>query len=401
MERGPGQTPGGVLLTDGNGGVPLHLWVAPEALASCPEEVLGDLPEGSTWMAVSDVDPPPTRRPAVLVLDAADLSGDHRTMLLRLTELAQPGRPVVVGGTRDKTTLLDAINTWRPFRLVPRAGLPDMLLDAIVRGHEALNLQHVIALRAAELRARCHRLDRTVSEIRATRQQLLHAERLTTVSRITGSLTRMVQRQVELMRAFDQALERHVQDPDLGDMLAGAMEGTYAIRASLEDMRALTEERDGGFELEQTDLDQLVRRAGNLFALDPGIRDRQFDILCECGLQLKLDRHRTLHVLLNLLRNAMQATEPGEAIILRAATEGEWAVVEVEDTGCGIPEEMFDLVFKPFFSTKGPGGMGLGLSMCRSVVERQGGCLSVTSKPGRGSRFRITLPLSPPTNVEQ
>jgi signal transduction histidine kinase len=69
--------------------------------------------------------------------------------------------------------------------------------------------------------------------------------------------------------------------------------------------------------------------------------------------------------------------------------------VEVSDTGAGIPPAVLPHIFEPFFTTKGPGvGTGLGLSICRSIVEGLGGVIEVQSEPGRGSRFRVVLPVA-------
>jgi CheY-like chemotaxis protein len=68
-------------------------------------------------------------------------------------------------------------------------------------------------------------------------------------------------------------------------------------------------------------------------------------------------------------------------------------VIEVADTGSGVPPELVEQIFEPFFTTKAPGkGTGLGLSMCKSVVVQAGGTITLDSTPGRGSTFRVVLP---------
>jgi signal transduction histidine kinase len=104
-------------------------------------------------------------------------------------------------------------------------------------------------------------------------------------------------------------------------------------------------------------------------------------------------------VLLNLLVNAAQAIEPGAAgrnrICLRAQRRGSRVVIEVSDTGAGIARELQERIFEPFFTTKPVGvGTGLGLSICHSVVSQMGGELTVESEPGKGSLFRVALPLA-------
>jgi len=103
-----------------------------------------------------------------------------------------------------------------------------------------------------------------------------------------------------------------------------------------------------------------------------------------------------IQVFVNLLTNAAQAIE-GETrglIQVRLWTEGSSVAVEIADNGCGIPAELQKRVFEPFFTTKEVGvGMGLGLSISASVVRGLGGDISFTSEVGRGTTFKVTLPL--------
>jgi two-component system, NtrC family, sensor kinase len=103
-------------------------------------------------------------------------------------------------------------------------------------------------------------------------------------------------------------------------------------------------------------------------------------------------------VFLNLLMNAVQACTLGGALALRTrAVPGEGVEVEVEDNGCGIKAEHVPHIFEPFFTTKPVGqGMGLGLSVSYGIIRDHGGSIAVDSTPGRGSLFRVRLPLQPP-----
>jgi signal transduction histidine kinase len=103
-------------------------------------------------------------------------------------------------------------------------------------------------------------------------------------------------------------------------------------------------------------------------------------------------------VLLNLLINAVQACQPGGMVALRTRTApGDAVEVEVEDNGCGISAAHMPHLFEPFFTTKPVGqGMGLGLSVSYGILRDHGGVIEVESTPGRGSIFRVRLPLQPP-----
>jgi signal transduction histidine kinase len=104
---------------------------------------------------------------------------------------------------------------------------------------------------------------------------------------------------------------------------------------------------------------------------------------------------------MNLLVNAAQAIPERGTIAIRTGQEQEWVWVEISDTGVGIPEEHLKRIFDPFFTTKPVGkGTGLGLSLAYGIVQKHKGRLEVESTPGKGTRFRIWLPVNGPENVE-
>jgi two-component system, cell cycle sensor histidine kinase and response regulator CckA len=112
------------------------------------------------------------------------------------------------------------------------------------------------------------------------------------------------------------------------------------------------------------------------------------------------DDVRLGQVFINLLVNAAQALPEGRAdsnevrVITSTDAMGR-AVVEIHDTGSGIPESVLGRVFDPFFTTKPIGlGTGLGLSICHNIVTSMGGTITVESEIGRGTRFRVVLPAS-------
>ena len=116
---------------------------------------------------------------------------------------------------------------------------------------------------------------------------------------------------------------------------------------------------------------------------------------------LHCDRTMVEQVLLNLVRNGMQAmdhpdTSPRELLIQvrrgAASTRGGWLEFSVTDHGAGISEDVARQLFTPFFTTK-PEGMGLGLSLCRTVVEQHGGALQYAAQLPQGTVFTFTLPI--------
>jgi two-component system sensor histidine kinase DctS len=116
-----------------------------------------------------------------------------------------------------------------------------------------------------------------------------------------------------------------------------------------------------------------------------------------------VDRTMVEQVVLNLARNAMQAmdeakvADPSLVIEVRRASGAGWLEFVVTDVGPGIPQEIQQQLFTPFFTTKTE-GMGLGLSLCRTVVEQHGGFLAFEPHSPQGTIFRFTLPVAPPAD---
>lgn len=111
--------------------------------------------------------------------------------------------------------------------------------------------------------------------------------------------------------------------------------------------------------------------------------------------RISVDRVQIQQVLVNLIRNAIEALQGSSAktISVSTAVKDSYVEVSVADTGPGIPAEIAQRLFEPFVSTKST-GMGIGLMICRSIVEAHGGSLSMAPRPGGGSIFRFQLPIA-------
>jgi len=98
--------------------------------------------------------------------------------------------------------------------------------------------------------------------------------------------------------------------------------------------------------------------------------------------------------ILNILTNALHAVKQSEVknIFIKTELAEDEILIKIADTGLGVPDELIDKIFEPFFSTK-KGGLGLGLPLAKKVVEEHGGRIEFISKKGQGSEVRIYLPV--------
>ncbi len=156
--------------------------------------------------------------------------------------------------------------------------------------------------------------------------------------------------------------------------------------------------------LELVDVATLVRRAGQLAALT--YPDRPVDVAAADGLPVRVDRRVVAQVLGNLIGNAAKHTPAGTPVWIELERRGSFAVIAVEDRGPGVSQQHRNEVFERFTQldaaaelAKSAGGVGLGLYIARQLARAQGGeVLAVDpSRPDRGARFELRLPLAAPT----
>ncbi len=155
----------------------------------------------------------------------------------------------------------------------------------------------------------------------------------------------------------------------------------------------------------ELDLSQTVREVVDL--LNRVARKRGVSLQREAADALpsvRLPEGEVKQVLYNLIQNAIQASPAGQAVTIRIAADQDEIGVTVEDRGPGIPDDVLPRIFDPFFSTKTDephGGMGLGLSVSRSLVEALGGRIEVASRVAHGSQFTAVFPTCIATAQEQ
>jgi PAS domain S-box-containing protein len=122
--------------------------------------------------------------------------------------------------------------------------------------------------------------------------------------------------------------------------------------------------------------------------------DRAISLVADFGdpIDLYVDPNRVKDALLNIVRNAIQSIERGGTISLRIRSKNASCMMEISDTGPGIPKENLPFIFDPFFTTKKE-GTGLGLTITHRIIEEHDGRIEVESREGKGSTFRVLIPI--------
>lgn len=146
--------------------------------------------------------------------------------------------------------------------------------------------------------------------------------------------------------------------------------------------------------LERCDLAAIIRDTADSFAEELARRGARLSVSSSGVIPGRWDRTRLEQVLTNLIGNAIRHA-PGSPVDISVAREGEAAVLRVSDHGPGIPAEQIESIFDRFAQVtpiREPGGLGLGLWICREIIRTLGGSIAVTSAPGAGATFTIVLP---------
>ncbi len=207
-------------------------------------------------------------------------------------------------------------------------------------------------------------------------------------------------------------LESVVEEPlllaELRERLGSALEEVERLANIVEGLFAISrlDAGEAASEWIRFDLAELAAATADQMALLA--EDKQIEIRCVAtmGVWVEGDRARMKQVVVNLLDNAIKYTPTGGAVSLEVEAREGKAVLEVADTGIGIPAAALPRVFERFFRvdkarSREHGGAGLGLSIVKSICTAHRGRVEVTSTPGQGSRFRVELPLAVPATNHQ
>jgi len=236
---------------------------------------------------------------------------------------------------------------------------------------------------------------RDLDSLESINTQLQVSERLAAVGRITAGVAHEVKNPLNSMRLWLENLKESLP-PDRDGATAQAVNVLDAEIDRLDAVvkRFLDFARPMDVRLEPTQLAELLREV--LQVAQPQLQRAKVEVaqLLPIGIpEVFVDRDLLKQAVLNLVLNAVDAMPGGGQLQLTLSRRGEVAEITVGDTGKGIPPELRQKVFQLFFTTR-PGGSGIGLASTFRIVQLHNGSINFTSEVGRGTTFRIELPLA-------
>ena len=245
------------------------------------------------------------------------------------------------------------------------------------------------------------RAEQAEQALRKAQAELAHVTRVTTLGELTASIAHEINQPLAAIAANADACLSWLArtPPDLGAARRSVEwivdDGSRASEV-IRHVRALAKKSD--IEKALLDINAVVREAMALVARELASQDVVLRMALTPALPPVFgDRVQLQQVIINLVMNGIEAMQTvtgraRELLIESGQDDARRVVVAVTDGGAGIAEHDADRLFNPFFTTK-PGGMGMGLSICRSIVEAHGGRLSVCRNESVGATFQFTLPL--------
>ncbi len=263
--------------------------------------------------------------------------------------------------------------------------LHDDLFGFIVLKHSlgqvSFNWEVSDLLKVAARQAAAH-----LAQMRAS-NQLIVARQFESFNRTTTFVIHDLKNLIAQLSLLLANAEKHKHNPEFqADMLGTVESAVTRMNKVLAQLR-----RNNDVSLTQSvalaDILNEAASSKQAFKLRPQLE------LPPAAVHVRAERERLVRAIGHLLQNALEATPPSGSVTLRAFEESAQAIVEIIDTGCGMDEEFIRTrLFQPFDSTKGA-GMGIGAYECRETLRAMGGSIEVESTPGRGTQFRISLPL--------
>ena len=233
--------------------------------------------------------------------------------------------------------------------------------------------------------------------IEEQREELLHVTRVGKLAEFVSSLAHEISQPLTAILSYAQAAQRMCADrePQLQEILQYIISDDQRAAEIIRRLRVLLKKNKPAFE--SLDINVLINDTVTLIMTHITVRNKviKFDLDRDLP-YIQGDRIQLQQVLLNLISNSLEAmderSDSRELLIRTSRKDNDTIMVDVTDSGCGISAENMNKLFTHFFTSKAD-GLGMGLSISRSIVEAHGGYLEAKNNPDRGATFYFTIPV--------
>ena len=240
-------------------------------------------------------------------------------------------------------------------------------------------------------------LEKYIEELRSVQEKLIQVEKLSALGRLTADVAHEIRNPLTSIGGFARRLNKRLEE--------GSREKNYAeiVVAEVDRLErilrdVLTFSQEARAEMKYQEVNGIAREA--LITCEGMCTDQSVRIDMDLNASLPsvlIDKDQVRLAVNNLITNAIDVMPDGGTLTVKThmeqLSEVDYVVVEVMDTGAGLPREALNMIFEPFFTTKEIGaGTGLGLSICKKIIDEHNGLIFVVSELGKGTTFKMMFP---------
>ncbi|MEJ2696329.1 MAG: PAS domain S-box protein [Candidatus Sulfobium sp.] len=230
---------------------------------------------------------------------------------------------------------------------------------------------------------------RDITEIKNLQQKLVMAEKMAALGEVAAKVAHEIRNPLVSVGGFAKRLEKKL-DGNLREYAGIIVKEVERLEGILREILGFVKEVR--LNKEMVNLNYLVDDVITLMESD--MRDRGITMFRDFGLpaEVFIDPNRVKEAIMNIVSNAVQSMAGSGSIYVRTGIKGDFAVVEIKDTGAGISDSDRQFIFNPFYTTKAA-GTGLGLAITNRIIQEHNGRIELDSEVGRGSTFKVFIPL--------
>jgi len=253
----------------------------------------------------------------------------------------------------------------------------------------------IVATNITERKRAEEELRATNEELRKAQEQLIRSERLTAIGQLAGGVGHELRNPLGAIKNAAYYVKGKVAKSELAQKEPRVIEFLNIMDDEINTSNQIINDLLGFSRVGKPSV--LPTQIKNVIedALSPTTIPESIKLIKKLDTELpqaEIDASQIHQVLLNIITNAVQAMPEGGKLTIAAREKESFLEVEIVDTGCGIPEEAISKIFDPLFTTKAK-GIGLGLAVCKTIIDRHEGNIEVKSQAGKGTTFTIKLPL--------
>jgi len=278
---------------------------------------------------------------------------------------------IILTGYTDVEDMIGAINTGRVYRYITKPWEPNDLRLTVKRAIESMELR---------------------IENKKLLENVIRLEKLAIVGQVTSGIAHEVKNQLSVLLGIQLIQQQHPQDDFIQEVSMSILTARDRIVTLLDETKNFGKQKEQVLSKQIITSNELFEHAIHIVSLDPDLMKVELQMDSQDSFQLNCDRDKIIQVLINLIRNSAHAMNKEGTVQLSSERENGFVKINVTDSGCGISEESLEKIWEPFYTTKGDEGTGLGLQICKQIIEAHGGNLSCQSQVGEGSTFKISLP---------